>query len=267
MKKVFISFLILVLIPIISITCFAKDRVVDDAGLLTDSEVSSISSFMDKLSEQYGMDFVIVTTNDTGNKSTEAYADDYFDYNGYGMGVNHDGVLLLIDMDNRKIWISTSGYGTYAFSDFGIDKTLDEVYDELQYGRYYEACRAFGEFGSYIVKSAKEGTVYDIYYSNDEEPEFDWKAGGFIGAIIGLISAGISGSKMKNAMNSVSKQSGALNYIPQESFVLNEQKDIFLYRNVTRTAKPRETSSSSRGGSSTHTSSSGRSHGGGGRSF
>ena len=27
------------------------------------------------------------------------YADDYYDYNGYGLGDNKSGLLLLIDMD------------------------------------------------------------------------------------------------------------------------------------------------------------------------
>ena len=41
-------------------------------------------------------------------------------------------------------------------------------------------------------------------------------------------------------------------------------RDFYLYRCVTKTAKPRD---SSEGGSSTHTSSSGATHGGGGGKF
>ena len=41
----------------------------------------------------------------------------------------------------------------------------------------------------------------------------------------------------------------------QGSLQVTESRDIFLYRNVIRTAKPKETST-------THTSSSGRTHGG-----
>ena len=43
---------------------------------------------------------------------------------------------------------------------------------------------------------------------------------------------------------------------------VDESRDIFLYANVTKRAKPKDNSSSS-----THKSSSGRSHGGGGGHF
>ena len=53
-------------------------------------------------------------------------------------------------------------------------------------------------------------------------------------------------------------------YVREGSMSMKTVKDIFLYRNVSKTAKPKETSSS---GSSTHVSSSGRTHGGGGGKF
>ena len=54
---------------------------------------------------QYNMDAVIVTSNNLNGKSQQDYADDYFDYNGYGVGEDKSGLLLLIDMDDRKVWI------------------------------------------------------------------------------------------------------------------------------------------------------------------
>ena len=48
---------------------------------------------------------------------------------------------------------------------------------------------------------------------------------------------------------------------------MTNQRDLFLYRDVHRTERPKEISSSDSGGSSTHTSSSGTTHGGGGGSF
>lgn len=50
----------------------------------------------------------------------------------------------------------------------------------------------------------------------------------------------------------------------KESLNITEKRDLFLYRTVSRTAKPKNESS---GGSSTHTSSSGSTHGGGGGKF
>ena len=51
------------------------------------------------------------------------------------------------------------------------------------------------------------------------------------------------------------------------SMNLTNSRELFLYRDVHRTERPKESSSSDSGGSSTHTSSSGTTHGGGGGSF
>ena len=42
-----------------------------------------------------------------GGKTAEAYADDYYDYNGYGYGENDDGLLLLVSMGEREWAITT----------------------------------------------------------------------------------------------------------------------------------------------------------------
>ena len=83
-----------------------------------------------------------------------------------------------------------------------------------------------------------------------------------ISLIIGLAVGGITVLVMKSKLNSVGRQSGAANYVIPGSFILNESRDLFLYSNVTRTARSTETRSGGGGG---HISSSGVSHGGGTR--
>lgn len=72
---------------------------------------------------------------------------------------------------------------------------------------------------------------------------------------------------MKSRLKSVAPQRDATDYIRQGSMKLTNQRDLYLYREVHRTERPKETDSGSSGGSSTHTSSSGSTHGGGGGSF
>lgn len=76
---------------------------------------------------------------------------------------------------------------------------------------------------------------------------------------IGFLIAIIAVSVMKSKLKSVRRQPAASSYIRPDSFQVTQSQDIFLYRNVTRTARPKDTGSSSGGG---HISSSGRSHGG-----
>jgi uncharacterized protein len=80
--------------------------------------------------------------------------------------------------------------------------------------------------------------------------------------VIGLVIAAIATAVMKGKLKSVHAQAGASGYVKNGSMNVTHRQDLFLYRDVNRTAKPKDSS-----GSSTHTSSSGRSHGGGGGKF
>ena len=84
--------------------------------------------------------------------------------------------------------------------------------------------------------------------------------------VIGLVVAVIVTSIMKKQLKTVQLKSEANNYVKANSMILTENRDLFLYNQVSRRARPKETDNSS-GGSSTHTSSSGTSHGGGGGKF
>ena len=73
--------------------------------------------------------------------------------------------------------------------------------------------------------------------------------------------------KGMSKFSSVSRNNAA-DYIRQGSLRLDNSSDVFLYRRVNRTPRPKPQESSGDGGGSTmHTSSSGRSHGGHSGSF
>lgn len=74
-------------------------RLVDDADLLTDSEEQELNTELDEISEKQQCDVVVVTENSLDGKSAQDYADDFFDYNGYGYGDEDSAVLFLIGMD------------------------------------------------------------------------------------------------------------------------------------------------------------------------
>ena len=84
-----------------------KPLLVDDAGLLTEEESNALLNKLEDISQKYENEVGIVTVNSLEGKTAEAYADDYYDYNGYGYGENDDGLLLLISMGEREWAIST----------------------------------------------------------------------------------------------------------------------------------------------------------------
>ena len=117
--------------------------VVDGAALFSAEETAQLEAACAEVAEEIGQDLVIVTTEDTGGKTSRAYADDYFDDNGYGRGAADSGALLLFNMQEREVWISTYGDSIAYFTDSRIDRTLDAVAEELASGEYYGAAAIF----------------------------------------------------------------------------------------------------------------------------
>lgn len=257
MKKYLLCFL-----SIILFSCFlpckaSPPRLVDDANLLNASEKAEINQLLDDISEKLACDVVIVTLDHLNGKDIVAAADDYFDENGYGQGQNDDGVLFMISMAEREWSISTHGEGIKIFTDKRQEKIMDEVFYDLSDGDYAEAFKTFAlQSQYYIEKHIDENTPATI----TERLQMAVPIGLGGGAVIALIIMLVEKQKLKT----VHKKSGAHYYV-SENLRLSEQRDMFLYRHVTRRARPKETSSSNSfggGGSSTHTSSSGRTHGG-----
>lgn len=237
---------------------------VDDAGLLSAEDATSIESQLAALAQKYDMHYVIVTNEDPDISSAMEAADDYFDYNGYGTGDDRSGVLLYINMSTRDVWISTRGFGITTFTDAGIEYILDQLADGLGDEAYYETFETFTALCDDFTEQAKNGTPYDVDHM-PQEP-FPW-IGGLImcmvpGAIVGLIYVLV----LKGQLKSVAPNESATDYVVRGSMHVTNSREFFLYRTVTRHARPKENSSGG-GGSTTHTSSSGATHGGGGRKF
>lgn len=249
-------------------------NVVDLGNLLTAEEVSSLSAMLYEITERLNFDIVVLTVDSLLGLTRQEFADDFYDYNGYGIdkngngyGEDRDGVLLLVKMSggqgNRQIHISTRGFGITAFSDYGIDWILDRLIPPLLDGEYYRAVNLFASYTDDFVTHAREKSPYD--YGDMPRDDFDNLMWCVIGVMAGIIYAAIRLALMHSKMHSVKSQKGAQNYQVPGSLSVSLATERFLYSNVSRTM--RSSSSSSGGGSSSHTSSSGSSHGGGGRSF
>jgi uncharacterized membrane protein YgcG len=138
MKKLLILTLCLMLfvgmIPPASATDTPK--IVDEYDLLTTEQEEDLEEKARKIVDKYDMDVVIVTVWSLGGKSAEAYADDYFDYNGYGIGEDYSGCLFLLSMEYRDWAISTCGDSIYALTDYGIEQLFESCKDYLSDDRY-----------------------------------------------------------------------------------------------------------------------------------
>ena len=243
----------------------SKDYVVDNADLLTQTEENELSKKLQDISDELQFDVVVVTTNSTGSKTATEYADDYFDYNGYGRGSNNDGALFLVDMGDRKWAISTSGYGIGAIVDSALDDMEEEIVPYLKSGDYDGAFNEFADLTYDIVNDAKNGKSYSNSTTsttkNHKNIGTNLIVAFSIGAGISLIIILVYRSKLKP----VKCQKEAKEYIVPGSFNLRRSDDVFLYFNITKVPIPKNNDSDDSG--SFHSSSSGSSHGGSSGSF
>lgn len=272
MKKrllaVFFALLLFIISAVPVLAAGDLPRLVDDADLLSDSEEAALQNKLDEISERQRVDIVVVTVNSLEGESAMEYADDFFDYYGYGFGDARDGILLLLSMEERDWYISTSGYGITAVTDAGRSYMSEVFVGDLSAGNYAAAFTIFAELCDDFISQADTGMPYDV----DNLPQEPF--GAFsnllialgIGFVISLIATGI----MKGKLKTVHSQSAADSYTREGSMQLTKESDLFLYKHVERSEKPKENTSSTSntsGGSSTHTSSSGSTHGGGGGKF
>ena len=128
MKKLIIVLLLFTSVLLVSVTVNAADLFVfDNAEVLSDSFESDINEAIIDFKQNHNADLVILTTDTLDGRSPSYYADDFYDYNGF----DQNGILLLISFEDNDVYISTSGNGINAFTDYGIDKALRAGYNEL----------------------------------------------------------------------------------------------------------------------------------------
>lgn len=263
MKKIYLSLISTVFVfALCVLPVSALSRVSDGADMLMRDEESTLSSSISSIAQTYDFDVVIVTVNDLGGKSAMNYADDYFDYNGYGLGSNRDGILLLISA-SRDYWISTSGSGQSIITDdYGIEKLKAFIQPLLSDDNYYGACEKFVSMTEEFLSAYASGNPYGD--GNEYKEPVDYIFWEIIALVVAILTGVIVVSSMKKKMAPPKCQSAASSYVKKDTFQLTESSDIFLYSTLAKTPRPKQTSSSGGGG---HIGSSGSSHGGGGGRF
>lgn len=236
----------------------------DAANLLSDSDESSLLSTMNKYSKKYETDIALVTTSNAKGLSAMQYADNYAESIGMSMSESGPaGILFLIDMDNREIYISTSGQAIQYYSTERIDGILDDCYYKVVDGDYAGSCAQFLQgVRDYMGRPLNKGARM-----------------GLIGVLIRFIGSLAGGGAVTKGMVSGQKSRvtvGAANYFNAGGTRMGGQRDQFMRKSVTRRVIHHETNngggsshrpSGGGGGGGIHMSSGGGVHGGGGRKF
>lgn len=241
-----------------------KDRLVDKADLLTDSQEKDLLATLDDLSRKWKCSICLLTV-DSINGDLQAFADDYYDYNGMGAEYNDSGVIMVISMAERDWIFSSDGYARQAITDYGRDYIVDSMIDNLRTGNYYNAFNDYANACDYLLGLYDSGTVYDVNYKAPKTSA-DRLRYLFYSLGIGLLVAIFPILSMKADLKTVHMNRNAANYKAHNGMTLRVHSDRFINKTVTRTAIPKDDGGSrggSFGGTTLHTSSSGHSHGGG----
>lgn len=254
-------------------TSAPRERVYDNADILTDAEEEELREYIAKQEEKYQADFVILTFSqpvegqealnhgcrytDWESNMTDI-ADDFWDENGYGYNkaFEGDGSILIDNRyeGQRGEWLSSSGKVEDALSISAVENVLyavDDYYDSdpcKAYMRYIDKVCSYLDGGRFQI----EGSYY-------------------LGALfVSVVIAGVYAASHLGK-NKVRDTTTANVYVTGGKPVMNNVRDEFIRKNVVK--RHIETSSggsggggrsSGGGGGGHHTSSSGASHGGGG---
>ena len=253
--------------------------VVDQADLFSVADEEALARRAAEISARYNINLVVVTADsarlseDERDKSASIwardYADDFFDYHQYG----DDGVLMLISLDPRQVWISTAGVAMPLFSDARIEHMLDEIF------RYADMSGGDYAMAPYIFLDHVELNL-----------EQGWDEGGTSGTARLLTKRYLTDTEVKTALliavaialcsfvfvrlRYASRAVPDIYDVSERAVAIElSQRDRYV---TSRTSTVRVSSGSGGsggsgggggGGFSSHSGSSGGSHGGGGRGF
>ena len=271
MKKLVFTSLIIALLCLISSIALASDysgtpRFTDTVGLLTAQEVADLTGKLNNISLKHQFDVVVTVTYSLEGRNPRVWAADFFENQGFGQHDNSGGIILMLAMEERDFaFVTTAGYGDYAFSYSGQEYLEKLFLPYLRNDNYFDAFMAFAEAADDFLTRAAAGTPYVA--DNIPMTSTERRNAHITTAVVSLVLAfaipGIVVFVWTRQLKSVKPKDFACEYIRRGSMMLNMQRDIFLYRNVTKVAKAQNNSSGGGSGrSGGFSSSSGRSFSG-----
>ncbi len=252
----------------------ASEKIYDFSDILTDEEEELLKTQIDKFIEDNNMDMVIVTDSFaySYDKKNEEYADDFYDYNDFGLNIQYySGVLLLRNTYSLDPYyhMSTSGKAQLYLNDSRINYILDNIYDDIHEGRYYEGFSKWIAYTDNYVKQGMPSTAGNYYLDsngNMHRAKLKYHAPWGIAFIAGIVVALTIILIMVAKNKMVKKARKASEYLDQGSINITKREDTFLRSHTTSyTVSSSSGGGHGGGGHSFHSGSSGFSHGGGGR--
>ncbi len=252
------------------------ERVFDYAGLFDQEEIKILEETAARLQKEMKAEVIVVTVDDADGQSARQVADQFYFSHGFEQTYHENGILMLIDMDNRELYLGTYGSMIRVLTDQRIERILDQVYDAASKERYADAALAGIEMsGEYFQK----GIQSNQYHYNVETGAISryrsirWYEALFAFAVSAGTAAGVCWKIVgEYGMKDVGSQGDSLAYRADCRFQFHNPSDQLVNTLVTHIVIPRQPTGGGHSGgsfsgrSSTH-SYGGHQAGGGGRKF
>ena len=235
MKRKLLSMLFVVVLCLsLAVSAFAVSGadIYDEADLLSSAEETQIAEKLSKIGEQFDAQIVIMTVP-TSDGSIDTFVEDVYDSMNMGYGENRDGVLLLVCMDSREYRILSNGFAGEAIGMDQINAISEVIVSDLSDGDYADAFITFADNCAYYLDGYLNGYPFEIGKNL------------VIAFIIGIVAGIIVAIILKKQLKSVRQQKQANVYIKSGSMQITASRDLFLYREVSKTKKASTNSSSS----------------------
>lgn len=234
---------------------FAADQhIYDNAGLLSDAEISELEVLAAEQSQKQGADFLFLTTSSTEGLPIMTYMGDFFDEWAKENG-QENAVLLTIDMGSREVYLAGFGTAETKLDNNRVQQVLDRIMPYMAAGDYggafQETMATAGRYMEFRPGTNPESIIHKLWF----------QAG-----VPLLIAALVVGSMLRNAGGRVTTT--ARTYVDGTNTRVRSQHDRFRNKTVSRRRVPKSTGGGGGGfGGGGGMTGGGRSFSGGGRSF
>lgn len=238
-----ISLLVAMAIPSLALADDELYFITDQAQLLSETQWQTLEQQATNISNTYVCGVYVVIVEDYRDYGTSMKNANDQIYNAYslGSGEEHDGVLLLLSMDDRDYYLRSYGqWGNYAFSNEGFDQLEDVFLDDFEYNNWYDGLVDYLSESEAFLASAMQGEP------RGEEGKILFDLLMIVG--IPCLAALAVCMVLKGQMKSVRKQANATDYMKLDENVLRIREDRFTH--TTETRRRIESSSSSGSGDS-----------------
>jgi len=201
-------------------------KIYDQAGLLTDREVTKLESLATQVGEKWDTDILIVTVNDP-YIDVKQYTEDFYDEKIKEQGLKKWNVAMLtLDMNHREVYLNGFYKGKLYLNDSRLDTIREGISPALTDGNYEQAFEQF----IWLVDDYMAGEPANIF--------FQWWFQLIIAVVIG---GAITGVFVYNSGGRVTTNNQT--YLNKNTSRVLAKRDDYIRTVVTKTKKPSQNSS------------------------